>query len=379
MYIDSIEFFPISIPYTHKEISSQVHRSGVSDVIIKIKTADGLIGWGECCSGADIYSVLKAAEAMKPFVLKNDPFEIDNMKRKVYWDGLWQFRKGTANFVWAGYEMALLDIQGKAVGQPLYNLLGGKIRDEVDYFYYMSQGPLESIKEQAIDGLEKGFTVFYIKAGIDFSKEIKMLRTLRETIGDSCSIRIDVNTAWSQYEAKKYLSELAEINIDFIEGPIVAEVDAMRDLKLHSSSIPICANEGLWSSEQAYELIAKNACDVINISPYWVGSFFDLKALAMIASMKGISICKHTHGEFSISAMASQHLFLNLPSVVMGNQQTAYIMDDDIATSVIPISSGPKWGVPEGVGLCLDVDEDKLRFYADKFAEIGQFLPYGSI
>ena len=379
MKIDSIDLFPISIPYTHREVSSQVFRSGVSDVVIRLRTDDGIEGWGECCSGADIYSIIAAAEAMKPFVINNDPFDIDNMRKRIYWDGLWQFRKGTANFTWAGYEMALLDIQGKATGLPVYKLFGGKVRDEVDYFYYLSQGSEESIAEQAQDGLTKGFSVFYLKAGIDFNAEIKMLKTLRKEIGESNSIRIDVNTAWTQYEAKKYFSILQDIGIDFVEGPLVAELSAMRDLKQHSSAIPVCANEGLWSREQAYDIISANACDVLNISPYWVGSFFDLRALATIASMKGVTICKHTHGEFSISAMACQHLLLNLPSIVMGNQQTAYIMKDDIAASAIPISTGPKWGVPEGVGLCLEIDNDKLSYYSDKFSDIGQFLPYGSI
>lgn len=376
-YIEKIELFPISIAYDHCEVSAQVNRGGVSDIVVKMHTSDGLIGWGECCSGADIYSVLHAAKAMMPFIIKRSPWELDAMRKEVYWDGLWQFRKGTANFAWTGFEMAILDIQGKMAKQPLYALLGGKIRETVDYFYYLSQGSTESLVEQCQDGLSKGFSVFYLKVGLDIQRELTMVKVIRDTIGMENKIRLDANTAWTLPQAKKYFFLLDEYDIEFVEGAIVSDCDAMCELKKHQYRTGICMNEGLWTTEDTLERIAALSCDYLNYSPYWVGSFFDFKFLSALAAMKGIPTCKHTHGEFSIAAMACQHTLLNLPCITDGNQQTAYLMKDDIAQQPIPISKGAKWGVPEGVGLCISIDEDKLLFYAKKFDSIGQFLPYG--
>lgn len=375
--IDRIELFPISIAYDHPEVSAQVNRGGVSDVVLRLSTSDGAVGWGECCSGADIHSVTAAARAMEPFVLGRSPWELDAMRRDVYWDGLWQFRKGTANFAWAGYEMALMDIQGKLAGRPVYELLGGKMRDSVDYFYYLSQGPAASLVEQCQDSLAKGFHVFYLKVGLDMDKELAMVKAIRDTIGPGNKIRLDANTAWTLPQAKKNLSRLEEYDIEFLEGPVVADVEAMNELKRHQFSIGLCLNEGLWTREEVLRHISSLSADYLNYSPYWVGSFFDFKCLSSLAAMKGIPTCKHTHGEFSISAMANHHALLNLPSITDGNQQTAYLMRDDIVDGGIPIQNGPSWGIPQGSGLCLSVDEDKLHFYAKQFETTGQFLPYG--
>lgn len=375
--IEKVEIFPISIAYIHPEVSAQINRGGVSNVILKVLTSDGLVGWGECCSGADIYSVADAAKAMLPFVIGRSPWELDTMRKEVYWDGLWQFRKGTANFIWVGFEMALLDLQGKMTGQPVYRLLGGKVRESVDYFYYLSQAPAASIVEQCEDGLTKGFSTFYLKVGIEIAAELEMVKAIRSTIGPNKKIRLDANTAWTLPQAKKCLNALEEYDIEFVEGPIVSDPDAMRELLRHQGSIGLCLNEGLWTREDALERILSHAGDYLNYSPYWVGSFFDFKWLSCLAAMKGIPTCKHTHGEFSIAAMACHHTLLNLPCIVEGHQQTAYIMQDDIIAGSIPIAKGPSWGVPEGEGLCLTIDEDKLAFYAKQFAEQGQFVPYG--
>src|SRR5262245_49433872 len=140
MKITNLAFWPISVPYTRREVSSLIQRDGVSDIIVQARTEDGSIGWGESCSGANVESVAEALQAMAPFVLGRSPWESEAIRTELWHRGIWSFRKPTASFAYAGIDMALWDICGKSCGQPLYNLLGGKVRDRVNYFYYLAQG-----------------------------------------------------------------------------------------------------------------------------------------------------------------------------------------------------------------------------------------------
>src|SRR4029450_6829231 len=129
MKIASVDPIPISVPYRHREVSSQVARDGVSDVLVKVTTDDGIGSWGEACCGAatacrgaDTPPVEAAVRAMTPLVLGRDPWNREAMRRDVFTHGLWQFRAGTGNFAWAGIDMALWDICGRVRGQPLWGV-----------------------------------------------------------------------------------------------------------------------------------------------------------------------------------------------------------------------------------------------------------------
>jgi L-alanine-DL-glutamate epimerase-like enolase superfamily enzyme len=376
MKVIQIDFIPISIPYKHREVSSQVQRDGVTDVIVKAHTDNGYVGWGESCSGANVESVLETLKAMSPFVIGRNPWQSEAIRMELWQRGIWSFRKPTASFAYAGIDMALWDICGKASGQPLYNLFGGRVRDRANYFYYLARGSASEIEAQCQDGLKKGFHVFYLKVGIDIDAELEMVRTVRETIGPKCKIRLDANAAWKVNEAIRNLALMDRYRIDFIEQPVSQDpVANMKEVRSRSS-VAVCANEGMWTVEDAYHQIIQRTADVYCFSPYWVGSLAQFQRLCYVAHFEGLQICRHTHGEAGIIAAASHHVLLTLPNVVDGNQQTAYITRDDIVKEPLPIASGPDWGVPTGNGLGIEIDQDKLAHYHELYRQRGQFLPY---
>src|SRR5260370_25710180 len=96
MKITSLEFIPDSVPYTHREASSLVNRDGVTDVIVKAFTDDGLIGWGESCSGSNVESVLEALRGMAPFVMGRSPWESGASRAEPVHPGIWALRPPTA-------------------------------------------------------------------------------------------------------------------------------------------------------------------------------------------------------------------------------------------------------------------------------------------
>jgi L-Ala-D/L-Glu epimerase len=374
--IASLETIPVSVPYTHREISAQVARDGVSDVLVKLTTDDGLVGWGEACCGADTASVDAALQAMAPFVLGRDAWNREAMRRDAFTHGLWQFRAGTGNFAWAGIDMALWDVCGRACGEPLWRLLGGLQQRDATYFYYLARGSRERLAEQVADGLAAGFETFYLKVGLDDELDLDMVAAVREALGGEPRLRLDANGSWSLPQATRNLAALAEFDIDFVEQPVRDHpVGQLAELRRRTRTT-LCANEGLWSEADAYARIRARQADVYCFSPYWVGSIAGFQRLAWVAEYEGLQVCKHTHGELGVAAAAAHHVVLTLPNGVEGHQQTAYLLEHDVLTKPLPIATGPRWGSLDGAGLGVEVDEAAVAEAAGRYRSAGQYLPW---
>jgi len=377
MKVAELETYLVSVPYRHTEVSTRVYRGGVTAVIVKLTSDQGLVGWGETTVGPEAASIELAVQSARPFLVGRDPWQKDSIAKDYYQTGLWDHRPMTANYAYAGIDQALWDLCGKEAGQPLYRLWGGAVRDEVNYFYYLSQGETEDLVNQCQDGVEKGYHCFYLKVGLDTARETEMLAAVRNTIGEGGKIRIDANQAWTVAEAMQVLPRWHQrFNIDFVEAPVRIEpVENMLDLRSRLL-IPLCVNEGLWTESEAYRVIRSRCGDVLCFSSYWVGTQQRFLALCRAAHLEGWRVCKHTHGELGLAAAAGQHAMLNIPNATDGIQQTAYMMQDDLLSEPLPIAAGPNWGKITGPGLGVEVDEDKLRKYANLYEEIGQFMPY---
>jgi L-alanine-DL-glutamate epimerase-like enolase superfamily enzyme len=379
MKVTKLEFIPARIAYKHPEVSATIDRGGIVDVIVKATADNGLIGWGEAQRAADVPGIESALQAMAPIVLGRDPWDKEAIAIDVFKDGLWRFQPMTGAFAFSGIDTALWDLCGKECNQPLYKLFGGAVREEVDYFYYMHWGDDDEIERQAKDGIAHRYSVFYLKTGVDARKEERMLRVLRDTIGPERKLRIDSNEAWNVPEAIRLLNIWNErYNIDFAEAPVCVDpIENMLDVKRHTG-VALAANEGLWRQEDAFRIITTRSADVLTFGFAWVGSLRRFNSLMHAASLAGLRVCKHCHGEFGISAAAGQHMMLSCPNATDGNQELASRLDDDILTERIPVRDGPKWGRIDKPGLGVAVDEDKLMKYHEDYLRYGQFPAYGS-
>jgi glucarate dehydratase len=379
MKIDKVELIPVSVPYKHDEISSRVSRSGITEIIIKITTDNGLVGWGESPRIASAEVILKAIESMIPMMLNQDPWQNQLLEKNVYHDSNWQWSQMTANLAYGGVDMALWDIYGQETGLPIYKLLGGNLREYVDYFYYLQWDEPDHLLKQCTEGLDKNYDVFYMKIGVNEIIEEEMIRQVRSIIGNDKKIRLDINMAWDVPKAKKLINEWNEkYNLDFVEAPVpIQPLNLMKEVndKVDAS---LCINEGLWQESEFYNIINNKCADFLCCSHYFVGSIRKFVNLANYSNFMGWQICKHTHGELGLTAVIGQHLMLAIPNACDGHQQTAQNMADDILSEEIPITNSNSWGLIDKPGLGVNVDEDKLKFYHKKFLENGEYLLYGN-
>lgn len=379
MKVQSLETFIVNVPYKRTEVSSIVQRSGVTSVVVKLTTDTGLVGWGEACSGADVLSISAAVKAMFPFVQGRSPWDSADIMRDLFRRGLWTLRAMTGNYAWASFDMALWDLCGKSSGLPVYKLLGGAVHSDVDYFFYLGHGTLQDVEAQCAEGMKAGYETYYLKTGVDLEHEIEMVRTIRNAIGPKNRIRLDSNGAWSLQDAPRFLERFAPFGIDFIEQPVREHPASLMANLRTKTSIPLAANEGLWTEEDANRLILNRVADVYTFSPYWVGSLEKFRQVSYVAQVMGSKVCRHTHGELGIAATAFHHASLTIPNLVLGNQQTAAHMEGDILLQNIPTTASPKWGLPAGSGLGFDIDDEALNEAKKRFESEGQYLPYGKI
>ena len=377
MKVVKLEAITVRVPYKRVEASSLINRGGITDVVVKLTADNGLVGWGECTRAADTAGIESAVRNMAPLVIGRDPWDKEAIHRDLAIYAVWAFQPMTGNFAFAGIDSALWDLCGKECGQPLYRMLGGAMRDTVDYYYYMDWGTPDEIAAQGADGVKRGYRAYYIKAGVDERREEGMLEALRQAIGPSGKIRIDVNQAWSMPQAVRLLTRWhVRFDLDFAEAPVrIDPVENMLELR-QRVAVPLCVNEGLWREADAYRLIKSRCGDYLCFSQYWVGSITRWHMLNQVGHMEGWQVLKHTHGELGLTAAAGHHVMLAAPNAALGSQQTAQMMADDILTERIPIADGPSWGRLDRPGLGVEIDEDKLMRFNEDYRKHGEFPTY---
>jgi L-alanine-DL-glutamate epimerase-like enolase superfamily enzyme len=276
--------------------------------------------------------------------------------------------------------MAMQDLAAQDSGLPLWRLLGGRGSAETpSYFCYLARGDEADLTRQCEEAVAQGYHYFYLKVGIDPVEDAAMRAIVRRTIGPAHKLRIDANEAWSVPLAAKLIGRWDdEFDLDFVEAPVRARPAAAMAKLRQCLSTPLCANEGLGSETEVLEMIAADAADVLCFSSYWVGGLQSFLTLSRAAGLAGIKVCKHTHGEFGIAALAHHHALLALGNGVGGHQQTASVMADDILAVDLPIRTSPRWGEIESFGLGVEIDAGKLAFYHQRFVNDGQFLPWAA-
>ena len=147
-----------------------------------------------------------------------------------------------ADFVLAGFEMALWDAIGKAAGQPVYRLLGGRVRDSVDYFGCTQGDSAEELAADAARLAAAGYGVIYLKVGRGEVADLSNTAAVREAIGGR-RLRLDANSAWSVVEALHMIRRLAVFEPEWIEQPTPADsIAALRQVK-EAAGVPIAADQ----------------------------------------------------------------------------------------------------------------------------------------
>jgi L-alanine-DL-glutamate epimerase-like enolase superfamily enzyme len=359
--IVSLRRWLVRVPLAKKIEWGSGVRTGVTRVIVELKTAGGVNGWGESIWLLDaIAAVLD--KIVIPVAIGKTIDQAESLYRHVLGSGYYHHKRAAVMAACA-VEMAMWDAFGKACGQPLHRLWGGTWRTKIEIAAYVFSNDPDKVAASARDFQDRGFTTFKLKIGYDEASDITLTRAVRNTIGPDVPLRLDVNGAWTPGTAKRQCAKLAEFDPVYIEQPLEHDDIDGHVLLRRLTSIPIALDETAYTLNDVGNIVRAGAADVILLDPHESGGLWQCVKAAGVAESVGIPVTLHCGGELALSQAAYLHLAASIPNMTLAIDNEKDYLGGDITATPTAIVDG-RLDVPTAPGLGIDVDEDALNRYA---------------
>jgi L-alanine-DL-glutamate epimerase-like enolase superfamily enzyme len=331
------------------------YRAGThkESLLVRLETDTGLVGWGETPEDWINKSYEGTPEdLLRRQVLGRDPFDLE----------AWYAENTLGSYLASGVEMALWDLIGQATRQPLYKLLGGKVRGKVELAACMGIRPYEEAKAIARQYVEMGFSTLKTKAGRDAQEDLEMVRGIRDGVGDRLKLRIDPNMGYTPAVALSLARDLEKYHLEYLEQPMQQSLIGESARLRRQTRTPLALNESVTTPEVALQILQLRAADVLLPDTYQGGGILAVKKVAALCEAAGVPCVFHCAHDLGLKTAAMLHVIASTPGFTLANDCTYYGLEDDILTPLHRIEGG-LMPVPEGPGLGVHVDEAKLAKY----------------
>jgi L-Ala-D/L-Glu epimerase len=358
MKIKAIEIFKFDVPLKSPFRISLGTLNAANDVLIKVYTDKGLVGFGEACpfppiTGETQDTNLSMARSIRDMLIGRNPLAIESLVAEMG-----PMAHSNPSVV-AAYDMAMFDILGKAAGLPVFRLLGGdKSTFETDVTTGIDTP--EAMAASAKMNADRGYKTLKAKVGLDPDEDTARIKAIREAIGPDIKLRIDANQGWTVPQAIYALNRMAQYKIQLVEQPVVAwDTNGLKTVRAESP-IPIMADEALFLPADAIKLIRADACDYFNIKLMKAGGILNSVRIAHIADAANMRCMVGCMLESKIALTAAAHVVASQKNIVYAD------LDGNDEHVVDPITGGMtvKAGVislPETPGLGVDVEPAFLK------------------
>jgi galactonate dehydratase len=357
------------------------HTEGVHSnwVLLKIYTDSGLTGVGEASMERHDAAIVTELESMKEFLVGKDPFQIEYIWNSLYKQTFWYGQVVTLCAL-SGVEQALWDIKGKALGVPVYELLGGKLRDRVRAYAnswafkkslveITAQDTPESIAVNAHDTVQQGFSALkwdpFRNGGQVLSREeadfaVASVKAVRETVGPKVDLLIECHGRFNVHSAIQMAQRLEPYDPFFYEEPIPPDnIDAMAAVQA-AIRLPVATGERLYTRWDFRPLFEKQAARILQPDVAHVGGILELRKIAAMAETYYIPVQPHSsYGP--VSLLASLQIDACIPNFIIQEFQYADLeLYNQILTQPIRFQNG-YLEIPAAPGLGADIREDVLK------------------
>ncbi|MDP6667785.1 MAG: mandelate racemase/muconate lactonizing enzyme family protein [Dehalococcoidia bacterium] len=345
-----------------------------SFLFVKVETDEGIYGVGEAAFLAMGRTVVEAINHTAKVVIGEDPFATEQLWQRMFRAGAAPADKVVCSAI-SAIDIALWDIKGKALGVPVYRLLGGPTRDKIDFFKHImnDDGNIDGLVANAVQAVDEGFKyvrwwLFETEPGIfepvdSLRHMVKQVEAIREAVDDDIGLILDFHTRVDPDMAIWLSKELEQHRPLVIEDPIRAENPASYRNFGHHVSLPIAAGEHWASKWQFREAIEGDLIQIARPDVTLVGGITEAKKIAAMCEAHYMDVVPHGPTG-PVSTAACNHLSFSNPKMVWGDASPGtgtYVWD---VFPVQPTFDNGSMARDETPGLGVEFNEDAIKEYS---------------
>ena len=370
---------PLEAPLRH---ANGCHWGRFVRTVVEVETDDGLIGLGEMGGGGE--SAERQVRAMRDYLLGHDPARLEQMRFLIANPTASLYNNRTQ--ILAALEFACLDLLGQKWGVSVADILGGRLRDRVpfaSYLFFRYPNPKDGTGEvRTVDQLiqharelkaRHGFTSHKLKGGV-FAPEYELgcYRELAAALAAD-RLRFDPNAVWSAETAIRFGQAIEDLRNDYLEDPVFG-MAGMRRVR-EKVRVPLATNTVVVNFEQLAANVLNTAVDVILLdTTFWGGIRACVKAAGVCDTFQ-LGVAIHSSGELGIQLATMLHLGAVIPNLSFAADAHYHHLADDIIEGGKFRYEAGQIAVPDGAGLGVRLDRDKLARYSELYKRLGSY-PY---
>ena len=361
--IRRVEPIRVALPLAKPMLMAGVRIEIADNVLVRIESADGWVGWGEATAAPTMTgdlaeSLVAAVRYLSPLLVGKDARQHAALALRCLHA---MHGNGGAK---SAIDMALLDLVGRRTGVPMVEFLGGPLRETPTPMWLLGNSSAADDSEEAKAKCAEGFKFLKLKVGIKpIAEEIASAVNLRKQLGPDIVLCADANTGLELSPALQFVRGAADINLLYLEQPLRAEnISGMQALNA-LGMIPICADEGIAGAAEVLAHDHARAMKGINLKLMKAGGPRAAMRVAALCEALGLSITVAGKiAESSISASATLAVACAAPNIDWGLNLTHIYLAEDLVRRPIKMEKGV-FVRPRGPGNELDIDEGAITRY----------------
>ena len=270
-------------------------------LFLKMMTDDGVCGWGEPVIEGRADTVEAAVKELSPYLIGRDPFQIEDIVQTLYRGGFYRGGPILSSAI-SGIEQCLWDIKGKALNVPVYELLGGSVRDKIQVYCWIGGDRPDDTAAAATEKAEQGYNAVkmngtaeldYIDSWNKVDAAVKRVAAIREACGENFGIAVDFHGRVHQAMARVLMKELEPFHLMFVEEPVLIEnIEAFAELRHHTTT-PIATGERNFMRWGFKDIITRGIADIIQPDLCHAGGIFEVRKIAAMAECFDVAVAPH--------------------------------------------------------------------------------------